>query len=493
MNDRRSGHIVLRNTLYLTISQVLAVPLSIVTNALAAHYLGPEAFGYAYLAGTLCAFGFLLVGWGHEAVLPATVAKDHSLSGVMLGSSMVWRVATSVLVYGVLAGWCYLLRYPAEVQWALALTTLLSVGNTLVAGCKDTIRGLERTDIPSYAHLGQHLLGTVLVAIVLALGGRLRAALLAQAVAAAVVLVAIWRTLKPIGVTRLSVDWRAVRQLFAAGTPFMALGLAMALQPNIDAVFLSKLAPAEVMGWYAVSRRLIGALLLPATALIGALYPTLCRLHATDEGEFRRASSNSFQTVTFIVVPIALSCAMFADIGVALFSRELFHPAEDNLRVSAAFLALMYFSLPLGTCIMAAGRQRAWSVVQCLCVLVSLVLDPLLIPIFQSRYGNGGLGLSVASVLSEALMIACGVWLAPSGLFDRKFARQLGTAAVAGGALVVTALAARPLSSYLAAPLALTAYAAVLWGIGGINRTQLAVLRAALRGRASEATVTSPS
>jgi hypothetical protein len=76
--DAASGaarRLVLRNTLYLTVSQVLTVPLAVFSNAVAAHYLGPEVFGYAYLAGTLCGFGFLAVGWGHEAVLPAVISR----------------------------------------------------------------------------------------------------------------------------------------------------------------------------------------------------------------------------------------------------------------------------------------------------------------------------------------------------------------------------------------------------------------------------------
>src|ERR1700730_7621790 len=113
--------LVVRNTLYLTVSQVLTLPLSIAANAVAAHYLGAEVFGYVYLAGTLCGFGFLAVGWGHEAVLPAVCARDHSLAGTMLASSLAWRAGASVIVYAALALGCYLLSYPAELQWALGL------------------------------------------------------------------------------------------------------------------------------------------------------------------------------------------------------------------------------------------------------------------------------------------------------------------------------------------------------------------------------------
>jgi O-antigen/teichoic acid export membrane protein len=474
------GQVVVRNTIYLTVAQALTIPLSIAINAVAAYFLGAEAFGYAYFANTLCAFGFLAVGWGHEAVLSAVIAKDHKLAGEMLGSSLAWRAVASVVVYLSLALACYLLGYPAELQWALGLSALMSTVNSMVAAYKDTIRGLERTDIPAYAHVAQQVIATILVCVVLFAGGKLNAALFAQAVAGAIVLVVIVRSLRSVGVGRISVRWSTVKSLTAGGVPFLALGFAMALQPSIDALFLSKMAPPEVMGWFAVTRRLVGALLLPATALLGALYPTLCRLHGTDMDAFKRATSGALRSVSVLVAPVAIGCALFPDIGVALFSRTAFRPAEDNLRVISVFVALVYFSMPLGLCIMAAGRQRAWSVVQCLCVLTALILDPLLVPIFQSNYGNGGLGLCIAAGISEAIMIGFGVALAPRGTFDRAFGRLLLVVAVSGAAMAIVGVLALPLSSYGAAPLALATYAVVLWLTGGIDATQLRAVRLAL-------------
>jgi O-antigen/teichoic acid export membrane protein len=472
--------LVARNTLYLVVAQVLAVPLAIATNAVAAHYLGPEVFGYGYLAGTLCTLGFLAVGWGHEAVLPAVVARDHSLAGTMLASSLAWRAGVAIVVYVALALGCYVLNYTAEMQWALGLTSLLMVATYFVAACKDTVRGLERTDLPAYVHVGQQLLATVLVVVVLVLGGKLRAALLAQAVAGVVVLVALWPALRPVGVGTLSVRWTTIKTLFSAGTPFVVFGLAMALQPNVDAIFLSKLAPAEVMGWYAVSRRLVGAVLLPATALLGALYPTLCRLYATDMESFERTTNGALRSVSLLAFPVALCCGLFPEVGVALFSRESFRPAEDNLRILALFVALVYFSMPLGTCIMAAGKQRAWSAVQCLCVVISLVLDPLLVPVFQRRTGNGGLGLCVAAVTSEAIMIASGVALAPRGVFDRRLRRVILLALLSSAAMMLMAQIAKPLSPFIAAPLSLLAYTGALWLTGGVDKNQVAAIRMAL-------------
>jgi O-antigen/teichoic acid export membrane protein len=485
------GRLLVRNTFYLTLAQALTIPLSVVINAAMGRYLGVEDFGYIYLAGTFATFGFMLIDWGHNGALPAQVARDRSRSGILLGTSLVWRAGTSIIVYALLAAGVHLFGYPAELQWALACTWLGWMFNTWIAACKDTIRGFERTDIPALVHVGQQFLSALLVVAVLWAGGGMRASLLALAASGLLVLVPMWLSLRPAGVSRLAVERNAFRSLFVEGAPFVFFGLAMTVVPNIDAVYLSKLAPPEVMGWFAASRRLVGMLLLPASAMIGALYPTLCRLWVSDKQAFSKATSGSLHGTALVVVPVALACALYPEIGVSIFGNESYGPAQDNLRIAAPFLFLVYFSMPIGTALLAADRQRIWTVVQALCILTSVVLDPLLVPWFQSRSGNGGTGIFVTSVVSELIVVGSGLLLMPKGVFDRKLASSLFRALLSGGImaaaglgakylLVEAALGTRLVASYVSAAIALVAYAVALRLTGAIDESQLAAVKAAM-------------
>ena len=479
--------LLVRNTLYLTVSQALTVPLSVLVNVVVARYLGADAFGLSYLAFTLTSLGFLVVSWGHDGVLPAVVARDHSQSGLMLGSSLAFRTLLTVPVYAVMAVGSYLFGYGKELQQVLVLATLFQLLTALVAGCKDTIRGMERTDIPAFAHVGQQLINALFVIVVVVLGGELLAAVTAQVAACAVTLAAIWFALRPAGVGKLQANWPAMKTLFAGGTPFVISGLIMALQPMVDAAFMSKLAPTEAMGWYAVARRLVGVLLFPATALIGALYPTLCRLYITDKDAFARAASASLRAISLVVMPIALGCGLYADVAIALFSKEKFGPAADDLRILSVFVALVYFTMPLGTAVLAAEKQRAWSIVQSLCLVVSVALDPLLVPWFQQHFGNGGLGVCVASTISELAVVACGVALCPKGVFDRRFQRTFLFALVSAGASAGVAHLTASWNPFVGGPLALVTYVVALYFTGAIEKEQIASIRNAIGRRLSRA------
>ncbi len=471
--DGTLGRLVVRNTIYLTASQALTIPLAVLMNSLTERYLGDAAFGLIYLASTYASFGFLVVNWGHEGALPALISRDRTASGVLIGSSFAWRAVSSVFVYVLFALGChYLGHYDSNLQWALGLTFAINLFTSMVAACKDTIRGFERTDIPAITHVGQQLLTAAVIVPVLVFGGGVRATLAVQVPICLLALYLIGRTLYPVGVSKLTVTRDALRALFIGGSPFVFFNLAMQLQPSIDAWVLSKHAPDEVMGWFAVSRRLIGVLLFPATALIGALYPTLCRLYTEEPEGYAKVARGAFQGVALIAVPIALGCGLYPELGLSIFSRHSL-PAANNLRILSLFLFLVYFSMPLGTCILAAGKQRAWSIVQFLCVLFSAVLDPLLVPWFQGHYRNGGLGLCVAAVASELFVVGCGIALTPRGVFERRLIRSLALAAMSGGVMAGVAYVSRSITPWVAAPLALVSYGVALWSSGGIEREQM--------------------
>jgi Na+-driven multidrug efflux pump len=183
--------------------------------------------------------------------------------------------------------------------------------------------------------------------------------------------------------------------------------------------------------------------------------------------------------VNLLAVPLAVGCGLYPEVGVAIYGREKFASAESHLQILSVFVLLVYISMPLGTCILAAGRQRAWSVVQSLCVAVSLVLDPILVPWFETRNKNGALGGCVATVVSEAVVVGCGFALVPKGVLDLRFFRSIMLSLVGGASMAVVTYFAKPwMPSLVAAALASVAYFVVLWMTGGLEPQYLDAARA---------------
>jgi O-antigen/teichoic acid export membrane protein len=390
---------------------------------------------------------------------------------------MIWRGLMSVVAYVVLVVLCRVLDYSDEVRVVVALVFIGYAVSAISNAGQWAILGLERADVAAYRQILEQSATLGLVVPILLLGGGVNATLIGHAMATIVALIYICLALRASSIGRLSFDVSTLKTLLSRGTPFVVTSLVMVLQPTIDAAFLSKLAPADVVGWHSAARRLMGFLVFPATSLVGGLYPTLCRLHATNQGPFTETVKSALRATSLLVIPVALGCLLYPDIGIRLFDRTSFQPAEDNLRVLSILLFLFYFTMILGVSIAATGRQRAWAIVQSGCVAVSLLLDPLLIPWFQRRMGNGGLGVCVAAIVSETMVLAWGVALVPAGVFDRRFTRSLVPALLSGAGMVAAALLLRSAPSLLAAPIAVGTYAGCLWLTGGIDKSQIATVR----------------
>jgi O-antigen/teichoic acid export membrane protein len=482
--SQSEGRLVAKNMAYLAAAQVLTLPLSAVINALVARYLGPAEFGLFFLAGTMCGFGILIVEWGQQGVLPALIARDRSQAAGLLGAGFAWRAVAGCLVYLFIAGLSLALGQSGLFQWVLASLFLGAVLNSLGGGYKDAIRGFERTDIPAIAHVGQQVLSFFVVVPVMLLGGGLTALLFAGVLIPFVTVLCLSRASKPVGIGALHVRRENLKILLYMGTPFVFNDIAMSLQPLVDAMFLARLAPEEVVGWYAVSRRLIGLLILPASSLIGSLYPTLSRLWAESKEGYASTLVGALNGIALIAAPAALGCALYPEIGVAIFGGKEFGPAQDNLRVMALFLFLVYFSMPLQSALLAAGKQRAWGVIQLLCVIVSFALDPLLVPWFQERMGNGGMGLSVAAVISESFVVICGVAIMPRGVLNRSVLRTVTLTVLSGAAMAAVAFALKDsISPFVAAPVAVSTYIAAALMSGAITKSQRDAVYGVLKRR----------
>jgi O-antigen/teichoic acid export membrane protein len=475
-----SHRVVARNTLMLMAAQVAGLPLSMLVAGMMGQYLGPNAFGESYLASSYAGFGYLVVEWGQRGVLPALVAQDRTRAGDYLGTGILLRAASSIVVWALISLGCTALGYSRDFQVILGLLCIGWLPSLVLSSCQDTIRGFERADVSAYSYVGGQLLNAALVIPVLLLGGDLRATMVASLVGGVLMVFPVWRVVRPAGVGALRASREAARKLLHGGTGFLFLGVVLALQPNVDAVFLSRYSSEEAVGWHAAAKKLVGVLIYPAGALIGALYPTLCRLLTEDREGYIRTSRSAVRASIIITVPLAIGCAAYAELGIRLFSKRSFGPAEANMRILSAFVLLVYITMVLGTCISAAGKQRRWAMIQFLCVGISAAMDPPLVRWFQQHLGNGGLGICLSTVASEILMVVAGVKMAEPGIFDRSVLRSALLVGVAGAAMGGTAWLLHTITPFVAAPIAVAAYAGVLVAVGGIEKDQLNAVRSFL-------------
>ncbi|HEV2700084.1 MAG TPA: oligosaccharide flippase family protein, partial [Steroidobacteraceae bacterium] len=414
---------ILRNAVWLIGAQIIAAPLSVLINAVAGRYFGPGVFGTFYLITTYAGFALLFVEWGQFGALTGKIAAQRSRAGELLGSAIIWRIAAAVVVSAVVLVACAVTGYGRSFLVLISLMLAIASFGTVAGACQDAVRGFERTDFAALTSVGVQITSAAVSIALMVRGFGLRGLLLGQLVCAAIATGIILSLLPRVQIPRLQVRRKVVAELFQDGRPFLTFVLIVQLQPLVDGAMMSHFASADAIGWYAAARKLVGILIFPAATVGSVLFPTLVRQFVGDLEGFRATVRGALRVLYLVVLPLALGSVLFPQLGVQIFNARTFAPAEQNVRLLAAWLLLLYFSIPLSQCINATGRQGRWAAVQFGCVVISALADPFLIRWFQQHHGNGGLGVCVASIASEILMLVGATLLIPKGILDRSMLR----------------------------------------------------------------------
>jgi Polysaccharide biosynthesis C-terminal domain len=94
---------------------------------------------------------------------------------------------------------------------------------------------------------------------------------------------------------------------------------------------------------------------------------------------------------------------------------------------------LVAIDMILGTALIAAARQRAWTVVGVIAGVFNPLVNLWAIPYTQARFGNAATGAAVVTVATELIMFGGALYLRPKGVFTRWDVWYVGRCLIAAG------------------------------------------------------------
>lgn len=476
-----------KNAFQLVLGQVATTALAIVLSASLGRYLGAEDFGLYYLITTMAVFAYVFVEWGQPLFVIRLMAVDPTRSGSLLGTALALRAAftTLVAVPAWLIAWA--LSYQPRTRWLSVLLILGSLPMFLAQGYGMVFRARDQMGRDAAVSVLNKTVALLITLPLLAFGAGIPGVILAQAVAGMAALAAAAALYRRLGTHPLHVSSVAARELLAGGAPILAMMAAIAAQPYLDAVILSKLAPANVVGWFGAARNILGTLTAPATILGAAAYPTLARASA-DPAALRREVRAALRPLLWLGALAATGTYLFAGTAIGLiYGSRGFGPAATILEVFSPALFLIFIDILLGNTIYAAGRGTGFAVAKIASVGVGTALDLALIPFFQERYGNGGIGVVVAFGLSEFVVCAGALLVLRRGTLEAGAALDVARALGVAGATVLLFRWLPSLPPWVGMPLCVAAFTAASLGLGLLGRRDLAAFQEMVRRRRASA------
>jgi len=477
---------MVRNVLHLGLGQVATTVLTILSSAAIARTLGASDFGLLYLLTSIATFAYVVIDWGHGPYIIREVARNPVRAGELLGSAIVLRTLMACAASVIAAASTWLLGYDRQTCVLAGAFILTWLPMYLGLSFGWVFRGRERMDRDAQLNVVQKLAALGIVIVCVVLGGRVAALVLSQAIAGLITCalgVAMYRSL---GLSPIRTTMATARELLRDGAAMLAMSLAVAVEPYFNANILYKMASPAVVGWYGAAWNIAGTLVAPAMIVGATMYPRLSST-ASDAAAFKRAVRSSFRPLFLVAVVGAVGTYLFADVAVGLiYGARKFGPAADNLRAFSVVLLFMYIDLFFSHAILAVGKAGRLASCKVGVVVVTLTLEFFLVPFFESRYGNGGLGVMSAMAVGELMMTISAMWLVREAI-DQYMIADVGRGLCSGA---VTVLLIQRLSSstpFLTIPLCIALFFGVSAAIGLVNRSDIDQLLAGFRQRSSTA------
>jgi len=471
---------MVRNVIHLGLGQAATTILTILLNATIARTLSPSDFGLLYLLTSIATFAYVVVDWGHGALIIRETARHPARSGDLLGSALAVRTAAALLACVAAVATTWLFGYDVRTRVLTGALILGWLPQYLGLSFGWVFRGRERMDRDAVLNVALKLATLIGSIACLALGGRLLGLMLAWSVAGCLTLaigIAMYRRLH---LPTISATMSTARELLRDGVPLLAMSLAIAIEPFFNANILYKMTSPTVVGWYGAAWSIAGTLIAPATILGATMYPRLSTA-AGDAAEFKRAFDISFRLLLLFAVLGAVGTYLFADVPVGLiYSLKKFGPAADTLRAFAPVLLLLYVDLFLGTAIVAVGKAGRLASAKVASVVLTTGLVFVLVPLCQARFANGGLGVMYALAIGELLMlVAAGILIREA--VDGRTIGAVCRSLIAGAATVLLIRLLPALTPFLAIPMCVLVFGALSLLVSAVKRSDVEMLLASLR------------
>jgi O-antigen/teichoic acid export membrane protein len=476
---------IARNAFNLVLGQVASTALAIVFSAALGRSLGTGDFGLYFLISSFSTFAYVLVDWGQQFYVIREVARHPERGSQLLGTALALRAAGAALVAVPTGLVTWALGYPARTCWFSVAFIGVSLPFFLAQSYGMVFRGRDRMGLDAWVSVVNKFALLAVGLAALTLGTGLSGVVAAQGVAGLIGLALAAQLYRRVTTGPLRYSAQTAREVLAGGSALVTMMAAVSVQPYLDAIILSKLAPADAMGWFGAAKNIMGTLLAPALILGAAEFPRLSRA-AAEAGSFALEVRAALRPMLWLGALGGVGTYLFADLAIGIiYGQQNFGPAGTILKVYGPGLFLIFIDVLFANALTAMGRAAALSLAKIGSVVLSTALDLILIPIFQKTTGNGGLGVVVAFGASEAVVFAGALFLLPRGSFGPAAVLDVGRAL---GSAAITALVFRfmpPLPFYLGFPLCVLAFSLFSLALGLVRRADVQLLRALLhRGKA---------
>jgi O-antigen/teichoic acid export membrane protein len=433
--------------------------------------------GKLVLASTLSTLIGLVTELGVTTYLAREIARDPSRADWLIGQVLGLRTVLSCLGLALTVTSAHIAGYDEATRQVIYVFCIGYLWEPLATVVNGSLQGFHQLKAMAGAATVLSLLRLTLTILIIYLGGGLLVLAGAELLTGALSLALATRVMLRFARLSFRFEWSAWRGIVQGGLPFFTWGLATLVYSKADILQLSLMTSDAVVGWYAVAYRIIGIPAFLPSIIMAVTFPALSAT-LSDPATFNGIARRSLRAVLLTCLPLGLGIMLLADkaVGLLVFS-DGFASSVILIVILAPHVVLVGLNMQLATVLNTSGGHWKWTTSAIVASVMAPVLNLVAIPYTHEVYGNGAIGASLVTVLTEVVLFVAALRLMPPGLIDGATARYAMRCLAAGIAMAAIVWPARELP--IVAPIALggLTYGLASLALGAVSIDDLRALR----------------
>jgi O-antigen/teichoic acid export membrane protein len=399
--DESSARTALVSIATLGSTQLIAILVMQLAVLLLIRAVGPELAGRYNAALAITTSLSFLIGWGTSAALIRHGAINPDAVSAFAARSVVIRLLAYVPFTAVVVGLAFVLGWPREAVWLVALASLVALGTSIQQVVKALLEVRQRfIALAGIGALHAMLVASLITGVVLWGGGSLTILLCAHG-AMELLLAGVWLWQLGVMPDLRSGAGRLV-PVVRESLPYVLGGVFYALNFRIDAVAIASLRGETAAGYYTAASRIVMLGFMLPLIVSTVLRSRFFALAPRAPGQLATMYAETSRFSAALSLPLAVVLAVVPTWLVVFLFGEAFAPGGLVLMVLGPVVVLRALAVPAGDVITAHGGQHIRIRVEGLSTVGNLVMNLALIPL------AGILGAALATLGAELLLV---LWL----------------------------------------------------------------------------------
>ena len=469
---------ILKNTLALSIPNVLNPLISFLLVLVISRYLGVEGLGKYSLVLSYLGIFATFASLGLSDFVVREVARRPRDAHKFFFNAGIFGTISSLISFLCMDATVWVMGYETDVVQAAVLCSLSLVASTAVAYMEAIFRAIEKSEYVALTFVLENIL-RVAMAVWLLLHGfgivPLFAVILGSRLFGCALMFCLY--VRVLGMPGSRYDPEIWRVLAMEAPTFTSIAIFSTIHMSLGTIMLSKLQSIESVGIFSAADRLLAICKMFPVAFSAALLPFFTKRFGSGPEHLQRLSTETLRLVMLGTLPVVVGTMVLAENIVTTIYGAKFAAAGSILMVHIISLVPFSTVFILAQVLIATDHQKVDLTINIVAAIAIFVLNMILIPYFAE------MGVVLATLVTIVLFHQLQYWYIKKRLFPVPLAEISWKAVVASLAMGVFTYAIREWNLFLNVILSALVYCSLVVLIKGVTPEEIGALAGMFRAR----------